>query len=41
VFFTLTFAALFFGEQVEPLTWMVAAAVVATIAIGRTERVRS
>ena len=38
VFFTITFAALLFGEQVEPLTWIVAAAVVATIAIGRTER---
>ncbi len=41
VFFTIAFAALLFGEQVEPLTWIVAMAVVATIAIGRTERVRS
>ncbi len=39
VFFTIAFAALLFGEQVEPLTWLVAAAVVATIAIGRTERI--
>jgi drug/metabolite transporter (DMT)-like permease len=41
VFFTISFAAWLFGEQVEPLTWIVAAAVVATIAIGRTERARS
>jgi len=38
VFFTIAFAALFFGEQVEPLTWIVAAAVVTTIVIGRYER---
>jgi len=38
VFFTIAFAALLFGEQVEPLTWLAAAAVVATIAIGRTEK---
>jgi len=34
-FFTLAFAGLFFGEQVAPLTWAVAIAVVATIAVGR------
>jgi drug/metabolite transporter (DMT)-like permease len=38
-FFTIAAAAWLFGEQVEPLTWLAAAAVVATIAIGRTERV--
>jgi drug/metabolite transporter (DMT)-like permease len=38
VFFTIAFAALLFGEQVEALTWLAAAAVVATIAIGRTEK---
>jgi drug/metabolite transporter (DMT)-like permease len=38
VFFTIAFAAWLFGERVEPLTWVIAAAVVATIAIGRTER---
>ena len=37
-FFTIAAAAWLFGEQVEPLTWAAAAAVVATIAIGRTER---
>jgi len=39
VFFTIAFAALLFGERVEALTWLAAAAVVATIAIGRTEKV--
>jgi drug/metabolite transporter (DMT)-like permease len=37
-FFTIAAAAWLFGEQVEPLTWLAAAAVVATIAVGRTER---
>jgi drug/metabolite transporter (DMT)-like permease len=37
-FFTIGAAAWLFGEQVEPLTWLAAAAVVATIAFGRTER---
>jgi drug/metabolite transporter (DMT)-like permease len=37
-FFTIAAAAWLFGEAVEPLTWIAAAAVVATIAIGRTER---
>ncbi len=37
-FFTIAAAAWLFGEQVEPLTWLAAAAVVATIAIGRTDR---
>lgn len=37
-FFTIAFAGLFFGKQVEPLTWAVAIAVVVTIAIGRGER---
>lgn len=38
-FFTIAAAAWLFGEQVEPLTWLAAAAVVATIAVGRTERI--
>jgi drug/metabolite transporter (DMT)-like permease len=38
-FFTIAFAALLFGERVEPSTWLVAVAVVGTIFIGRTERV--
>lgn len=37
-FFTIGFAALFFGEQIAALTWIVAIAVVATIFVGRTER---
>jgi drug/metabolite transporter (DMT)-like permease len=37
-FFTIAAAAWLFGERVEPLTWLAAAAVVATIAIGRTEK---
>jgi drug/metabolite transporter (DMT)-like permease len=37
-FFTIAAAASLFGERVEPLTWIAATAVVATIAIGRTER---
>jgi drug/metabolite transporter (DMT)-like permease len=37
-FFTIAAAAWLFGEQVEPLTWLAAAAVVATIAVGRSER---
>jgi drug/metabolite transporter (DMT)-like permease len=39
-FFTIAAAAWLFGEPVEPLTWIAAAAVVATIAVGRTERLR-
>ncbi len=37
-FFTIAAAAWLFGERVEPVTWFAAAAVVAAIAIGRTER---
>jgi drug/metabolite transporter (DMT)-like permease len=37
-FFTIAAAAWLFGERVEPLTWLAAAAVATTIAIGRTER---
>lgn len=36
VFFTIAFAALAFGERVEPMTWLAAAAVVVCIAIGRS-----
>lgn len=36
VFFTLAFADLFFGESVPASTWLAAAAVVATIVVGRT-----
>jgi drug/metabolite transporter (DMT)-like permease len=37
-FFTIAFAAVLFGETVEPLTWAVAIAVVVSIAVGRSER---
>ncbi|MEG1969561.1 MAG: DMT family transporter [Burkholderiaceae bacterium] len=36
IFLTLAAAALFFGETVDPSTWVFAAAVVITIAIGRS-----
>ena len=36
VFFTIAFAALLFGEAVDPITWLAAAAVVVSIAVGRT-----
>jgi len=36
VFFTIAFAALLFGEKVDPMTWLAAAAVIASIAIGRS-----
>jgi drug/metabolite transporter (DMT)-like permease len=36
VFFTIAVSGLAFGETVHPATWLAAAAVVATIAIGRT-----
>ena len=35
VFFTIAFAAALFGESVDPVTWLAAAAVVACIALGR------
>jgi len=37
-FFTIALAGLVFGEQIEPLTWIVAIAVIVTIVIGRSER---
>ncbi len=36
VFFTIAFAAAFFGEHVDPSTWFAAAATVACILLGRT-----
>lgn len=35
IFFTMAFSALFFGETVAPSTWLFAAAVIATVVIGR------
>lgn len=37
VFFTIAAAALLFGEAVAPVTWLFAAAVIATIVIGRSK----
>lgn len=36
VFFTIVFAAAFFGETVDAVTWLAAAAVVISIAVGRS-----
>jgi drug/metabolite transporter (DMT)-like permease len=35
IFFTIAFSALFFGESVAPSTWLFAAAVIATVMLGR------
>jgi len=35
LFFTMAFSALFFGEHIDPTTWIFAAGVVVTLAIGR------
>ncbi|CAI8846968.1 DMT family transporter [Pseudomonas donghuensis] len=39
IFFTIALSALFFGEQVEPITWVFAAGVIATVVLGRKTRV--
>jgi drug/metabolite transporter (DMT)-like permease len=41
IFFTMAFSALFFGETVAPSTWLFAAAVIATVVIGRKAAVRT
>ncbi|MGN6318497.1 DMT family transporter [Trinickia sp.] len=41
IFFTIAFAALFFGEAVAPSTWFFAAAVIATVVLGRKAAVRT
>lgn len=41
IFFTIAFASLFFGETVAPSTWLFAAAVIATVMLGRKAAVRS
>ncbi|HEY3595989.1 MAG TPA: DMT family transporter [Paraburkholderia sp.] len=41
IFFTMAFAALFFGESVAPSTWLFAAAVIATVVIGRRAAVHT
>jgi len=41
IFFTMAFSALFFGEHVEASTWIYAAAVIATVVLGRKAAVRT
>ncbi|MDB5984287.1 MAG: DMT(drug/metabolite transporter) superfamily permease [Pseudomonas sp.] len=35
IFFTMAFSALFFGEHIDPITWVFAAGVIATVVLGR------
>ncbi|MEX3931007.1 DMT family transporter [Paraburkholderia phymatum] len=41
IFFTMAFSALFFGEDVAPITWIFAAAVIATVMLGRKTAVHT
>ncbi|MEM5439034.1 DMT family transporter [Paraburkholderia diazotrophica] len=41
IFFTMAFSALFFGEDVAPITWIFAAAVIATVMLGRKAAVHT
>ncbi|CAB3764744.1 DMT family transporter [Paraburkholderia solisilvae] len=41
IFFTMAFSALFFGEHVAPSTWLFAAAVIATVMLGRRATVHA
>ncbi|MBP0591651.1 DMT family transporter [Paraburkholderia sp. LEh10] len=41
IFFTMAFSALFFGEHVAPITWIFAAAVIATVMLGRRAAVHT
>ncbi|APR35396.1 DMT family transporter [Paraburkholderia sp. SOS3] len=41
IFFTMAFSALFFGESVAPSTWIFAAAVIATVMLGRRATVQT
>jgi drug/metabolite transporter (DMT)-like permease len=41
IFFTMAFSALFFGETVAPITWIFAAAVIATVMLGRKAAVHT
>jgi drug/metabolite transporter (DMT)-like permease len=40
IFFTIAFSALFFGEHVEPITWLFAGGVIVTVMLGRKTAVR-
>lgn len=39
IFFTIALSALFFGEQVAPITWLFAGGVILTVVLGRKARV--
>jgi drug/metabolite transporter (DMT)-like permease len=41
IFFTMAFSVLFFGENVAPVTWLFAAAVIATVMLGRKAAVHT
>lgn len=41
IFFTMAFSVLFFGENVSPVTWIFAAAVIATVILGRKAAVHT
>ena len=41
IFFTIAFSALFFGEQVAPITWLFATGVIATVMLGRRTGVQA
>jgi drug/metabolite transporter (DMT)-like permease len=40
IFFTIAFSALFFGEHVEPITWLFAGGVIVTVMLGRKTAVK-
>ncbi|MNI86050.1 hypothetical protein D3C73_1431050 [compost metagenome] len=40
IFFTIAFSALFFGEHVEPITWVFAVGVIITVMLGRKTAVK-
>ena len=40
IFFTIAFSALFFGEQIEPITWVFACGVIVTVMLGRKTSVQ-
>ncbi|PHN28809.1 DMT family transporter [Pseudomonas sp. ICMP 561] len=41
IFFTIAFSALWFGEHIDPLTWVFAAGVVGTVVLGRRTTVKA
>ena len=40
IFFTIAFSALFFGEHIEPITWVFACGVIVTVMLGRKTAVQ-